>query len=162
MSGTDTGDGMGTGMGWTALLPISCLLTSSIFQLLSSHLGRTEKPATTHFYSSWIGLVCASVIVPTHWTGIETVSLWGLMGVMGIFGAIGHFVLSTAYQRAPASSLMPYLYAQVGFAVLGGYLVFDHVPDLMASTGIVIITLSGIANTWYAIRKNRKNRPATI
>ena len=152
MSGTDTG------MGWTALLPISCLLTSSMFQLLSSHLGRTEKPATTHFYTSWIGLLCASVIVPTHWASVESVSLWGLMGVMGIFGALGHFVLSIAYQRAPASSLMPYLYAQVGFAVLGGYLVFDHVPDLMASSGIVIITLSGIANTWYAIRKNRQNR----
>ena len=160
MTGMDLGGRMGDGMGWAALLPISCLLTSSMFQLLSSHLGRTEKPATTHFYSSWIGLVCASVIVPSHWTSIGSVSLWGLMGVMGIFGAIGHFVLSTAYQRAPASSLMPYLYAQVGFAVLGGYLVFDHVPDLLASTGIVIITLSGIANTWYAIRKNRQNRKA--
>lgn len=152
------GTGIGKGMGWTALLPISCLITSSMFQLLSSHLGRTEKPATTHFYSSWIGLVCASIVVPSHWAEVQTPSLWGLMGIMGIFGALGHFVLSTAYQRAPASSLMPYLYAQVGFAVLGGYLVFSHVPDLIASAGIVVITISGIANTWYAIRKNRKIR----
>jgi drug/metabolite transporter (DMT)-like permease len=147
---------LGKGLGWSALLPIICLLFSSMFQVLSSHLGRYDKPATTSFYSSWIGLICASIIAPAYWIEITSLPIWGLMVLMGVFGALGHFVLSIAYQRAPASSLMPYLYAQVGFAVLGGFIVFGHVPDFLASIGIVVITVSGVANTWYAIRKKRK------
>jgi hypothetical protein len=38
-------------------------------------------------------------------------------------------MLILAYQRAPAATLTPYLYAQIGFSMLGGMLVFSHVPD---------------------------------
>jgi drug/metabolite transporter (DMT)-like permease len=38
-------------------------------------------------------------------------------------------LLILAYQRAPAATLTPYLYAQIGFAMLGGWIVFSHVPD---------------------------------
>ena len=48
---------------------------------------------------------------------------------MGFMGTVGHFFLILAYQRAPASTLTPYLYAQIAFAMLGGWLMFSHVPD---------------------------------
>ena len=40
---------------------------------------------------------------------------------MGLMGTVGHFLLILAYQRAPASTLTPYLYVQIGFAMLGGW-----------------------------------------
>jgi hypothetical protein len=42
---------------------------------------------------------------------------------MGLMGTVGHFMLILAYYRAPAATLTPYLYAQIGFAMLGGWLV---------------------------------------
>jgi drug/metabolite transporter (DMT)-like permease len=49
--------------------------------------------------------------------------------------------------RTSAPVLTPYLYTQIGFATLGGWLVFDHVPDLFAWAGIATIAVSGVGNT---------------
>jgi hypothetical protein len=48
---------------------------------------------------------------------------------MGLMGTVGHFMMILAYGRAPVSTLTPFLYAQIGFAMLGGWIVFSHVPD---------------------------------
>ena len=148
--GGDTG-----GLGWDALWPLGCLLSSSLFQLLSSYLGRSEKPVTTHFYSTIIGMACACVIVPPSWTMIHDLNLWGLMAVMGVMGALGHFLLSIAYQKAPATTLMPYVYCQVGFSVFAGWIGFNHVPDHWALIGIGLIAASGLGNALDMMRAKR-------
>jgi drug/metabolite transporter (DMT)-like permease len=143
------------GLGWDAIWPLGCLLSSSAFQLISSYLGRSEKPVTTHFYSTIIGLLCACVIVPPFWAMIEDPLIWGLMVIMGSMGALGHYLLSIAYQKAPATTLMPYVYCQVGFAVLAGWIAFSHVPDHWALIGIGLIAVSGLANALDMMRANK-------
>ncbi|MFZ2124915.1 MAG: hypothetical protein WA012_15480 [Rhodoferax sp.] len=44
---------------------------------------------------------------------------------------------------------------EIGFATLGGWLVFDHVPDLFARIGIGIIAASGAGNTLLSWRRGR-------
>src|SRR5690606_41304796 len=39
-----------------------------------------------------------------------------------------HLLLIKAYQHAPASALSPYLYSQIAFAMVCGWLVFGHAP----------------------------------
>lgn len=39
-------------LGWGALLAIGCLVSNSFFQLLTSHLGRHDSAASTHFSAS--------------------------------------------------------------------------------------------------------------
>lgn len=146
---------VGGGLGWDAIWPLGCLLSSSAFQLISSYLGRSEKPVTTHFYSTIIGMVCACVIVPPFWSMIEDPFIWLLMTIMGTMGALGHYLLSIAYQKAPATTLMPYVYCQVGFAVLAGWIAFSHVPDHWAMVGIGLIALSGLANALDMMRANK-------
>lgn len=143
------------GLGWNALWPLGCLLSSSAFQLISSYLGRSEKPVTTHFYSTIIGMACACVIVPPFWTAIEDPFIWGLMTVMGSVGALGHYLLSIAYQKAPATTLMPYIYCQVGFSVFAGWVAFSHVPDHWAMIGIGLIALSGLSNALEMMRTKK-------
>jgi drug/metabolite transporter (DMT)-like permease len=75
---------------------------------------------------------------------------------MGVSGCIGHFLLILAFERSPAGTLMPYMYAQIAFAMLGDWLVFGHVPDHGSLLGIALIALSGIAGgllTVYEIRQ---------
>jgi len=55
-------------------------------------------------------------------------------------------MLIRAYQRASAPVLTPYLYGQIAFATLLGWLVFDHVPDAGAWLGIAVIAASGVGN----------------
>lgn len=145
----------GNHLGWAVLLPLGCLAVNSVFQLLSSHLGRSESPATTHFYSVWVGAVLSSLALPFAWELFDSALLWLLTVFMGVMGALGHFLLATAYQQAPASTLMPYLYCNVAFAVFGGWLVFSHVPDGWGLVGICCIAVSGICSAWFTARERR-------
>ena len=54
-----------------------------------------------------------------------------LIVLLGLLGTFGHLMLIRAYMRASAPVLTPYLYTQIAFATLAGWLVFKHVPDLL-------------------------------
>jgi drug/metabolite transporter (DMT)-like permease len=74
---------------------------------------------------------------------------------MGLAGTVGHYLLTLAYRRAPAATLTPYLYAQIGFAMCAGYLLFGHVPDSLALGGILMIALSSALGAWLTVRESR-------
>jgi drug/metabolite transporter (DMT)-like permease len=68
-------------------------------------------------------------------------------------------LLILGYKRAPVSLLTPFLYMQIAFAMLSGWIVFAHVPDRWALTGVATIAVAGIANVWIAEKeKSRANR----
>ena len=143
----------GDGLGWTALFPLGCMATNCVFQLLTGHLSKFDSPATTHFYSVWVGAVLATLALPLSWTLVDSPLLWALMLFTGFMGALGHFSLALAYQRAPASTLMPYLYCHVGFAVFAGWLVFAHVPDGWSWLGMAMVAACGICSAWLTVRE---------
>ncbi len=140
---------------WAALLPLGLVVSNSWYQVLTSKLARTEDPVTMHFYSGWIGALLASLALPFVWTSLPSWSLWGWLVLMGFMATIGHFMLILAYQRTPAATLTPYLYSQIGFAMLGGWIVFGHVPDRMSMLGIGLIAACGAAGAYLAVRESR-------
>ena len=79
-------------------------------------------------------------------------AMWLLMGLMGVFGAAGHYLLVLAYSRASVATLTPFLYLQVFFATLGGWLVFSHIPDHWSIAGMVLIAVCGTGGAWLAFR----------
>lgn len=145
----------GASFGWAALLPLGCMAVNSVYQLLTSHLSKSDNPATTHFYSVWVGAVLATLILPLAWTVVDSPLLWALMVLMGVLGALGHFLLALAYQHAPPARLMPYLYTHVGFAVLAGWVVFAHVPDAWSWLGMAMIAVCGVCSAWLTVRERR-------
>lgn len=140
---------------WTMLLPLALVVTNAWFQVLTSRLARTENALTMHFYTGWIGALLASLALPFVWTVPDHWSQWAGLVLMGTMGTVGHFMLILAYGRAPAATLTPFLYAQIGFATLGGWLVFSHVPDHWSTVGIIMIAVCGAAGAWLAVRESR-------
>ena len=137
---------------WTALLPLGLVISNSWFQVLTSKLAKTEDPVTMHLYTGWIGALLASVPLPWAWEMLPDSKLWGWLVLMGAAATVGHFLLILAYQRAPASTLTPYLYAQIGFAMLGGWIAFAHIPDNWSIAGMLMIAICGAAGAWLALR----------
>jgi drug/metabolite transporter (DMT)-like permease len=140
---------------WATLLPLGLVICNSWFQLLTGKLAKTEDPVTMHLYTGWAGTLVASLALPFVWTSLPSWSLWGWMCLIGLMGTVGHFMLILAYKRAPAATLTPYLYGQIGFAMLGGWLVFSHVPDNWSLIGMVMIAVCGAAGAWLAVRESR-------
>lgn len=144
-----------SGFDWTLLLPLSLVVSNAWFQILTSRLARTEDPATMHFYTGWVGTLIASLALPFVWISLDSWVLWACLCLMGFLGAVGHFMMILAYARTTASTLTPFLYAQIGFAMLGGWLIFSHVPDQWSLLGIAMITVCGATGAWLAVRESR-------
>jgi drug/metabolite transporter (DMT)-like permease len=136
---------------WATLLPLVLVACNTAFQLLTRTLARHDDPATIHFLSGLTGLVVTSALLPLAWRALPMPS-WGLLALLGVLGTLGHFLLIMAYQRAPVAQLTPYLYLQIFFASLGGWLVFSHVPDALALAGIGTIVVAGVFGTWLTGR----------
>jgi drug/metabolite transporter (DMT)-like permease len=141
---------------WASLLPLGLVGTNAWFQVLTSKLARTEDPVTMHLYTGWVGTLIASIALPFVWISLPAWWLWAALCFMGVMATVGHFMLILAYQRAPAATLTPYLYAQIAFAMLGGWLVFSHVPYGWSMAGMVMIAVCGAAGAWLTVREGRR------
>jgi drug/metabolite transporter (DMT)-like permease len=140
---------------WASLLPLGLVVTNAWFQVLTSKLARTEDPVTMHLYTGWVGTLVASAALPVVWTDLPAWWLWAALCFMGLMATVGHFMLILAYQRAPASTLTPYLYGQIAFAMLGGWIVFSHVPDGWSLVGMAMIAVCGALGAWLTMRESR-------
>jgi drug/metabolite transporter (DMT)-like permease len=149
----------GGDFGWASLMPLALVASNSAFQVLTSRLARTEDPVTMHLYTGWTGTIAAFLALPFVWTPLRDPWLWAGLCFMGLMGTVGHFMLILAYYRAPAAVLTPYLYTQIGFAMIGGVLVFGHVPDHLSLFGIGMIAFCGAAGAWLTVRE-RRDQPA--
>lgn len=143
----------GVGFGWASLLPLCVVFTNACFQLLTTKMARTEDPVTMHLYTGWVGALIASLALPFVWSELPDPWLWLALCLMGTAATIGHFFLILGFQRAPASTLTPFLYSHIAFAMLGGWLVFSHVPDGWSLAGIALIAVCGATGAWLTVRE---------
>ncbi len=140
--------------GWALVFPVGLVTSYAWFQVLTSRMSGEENPYTTHLYTGLVGsLVMSLVLWLTGWKPELLLTYWHWFLLVGCLGTFGHLMLIRAYMCASAPVLTPYLYSQIGFAMLGSWLVFAHVPDLWAWAGIGIIAASGVGNTLLTMRE---------
>ncbi|MDI1245214.1 MAG: DMT family transporter [Rhodoferax sp.] len=139
--------------GWALLFPVLLVTSYAWFQVLTSRLSGDENPYTTHFYTGLVGAVVMTPIMLFSWNSAALASYWYWFVLVGFLGTFGHLMLIRAYNRANAVVLTPYLYTQIAFATLSGWLVFRHVPDHLAWAGIAVIAASGVGNTLLSARE---------
>ncbi len=140
---------------WAMLLPLCLLVTGTGYQVLSSKMAGKESPATTQLYTGWLATALVSLGVPFAWTQIADPWLWGGLFVMGLTSALGHMFLLKAYARTTPATIAPFLYSQIGFAMLAGWLLYDHMPDGWSLAGMAAIAASGALSAWLTVRETR-------
>lgn len=145
---------------WALLFPVLLVTTYGWFQVLTSRLSGEENPYTTHFYTGLAGAAVMSPIVVFNWSPAALLTYWPWFVLVGFLGTFGHLMLIRAYARASAPVLTPYLYSQIAFATLAGWLVFRHVPDALAWLGIAVIAASGVGNALLSAHEVAKLRRA--
>lgn len=148
--------------GWTVLLPIVVVVMNVGFQLLTSRLARTEDAFTMHFYTGWVGTLTASLALPFFWQALPSWQLWAGLALVGLAGTVGHFFLILAFMRTTASTLTPFFYTQIAFAMLGGWLVFSHVPDGWSLAGMALIAVCGALSAWLTAHEAKRAPPPAL
>jgi drug/metabolite transporter (DMT)-like permease len=142
-------------LGWAALIPLAMVFTYAWFQILTAQMARTEDPMTMHFYTGWVGTLVASLVLPLVWQAVPDTRTLALLCLIGLMGTVGHFLLILAFQRAPASTISPFLYTQIGFAMFCGWVVYGHVPGALELAGMGLIVLCGATASWLTAREKR-------
>ena len=138
----------GDNFDWTLLLPLALVGASTVFQLLTSRLAMADDAGTMHFYTGLVGLALTTLALPLGWQTPQGSTVWLKLLLLGVFSSLGHYLLILAYGRARPATLTPYLYSQIAFATLSGWLVFDHAPDAWSVAGICVIAACGVLGTW--------------
>lgn len=139
---------------WAMVFPLALVVANAAFQLLTSYLARDDDPGTMHFYTGLVAAVLASLALPFAWALPVAPQLWVMLVLLGVFSTLGHYLLILGYGRASPATLTPFLYFQIAFATLAGWLVFSHAPDRWALVGIVMIAVCGVASTCLPGQKN--------
>lgn len=122
----------------------------AVFQVLLRVVGGRDSAETTTLYSAGVGAVCFTVAAPVVWRD-PGVAAWGWLLALGVIGSVGHYLLSTAYRHAPASTLQPFAYTMPVWAALMGWIAFAHVPDRWTLVGGAAVIASGL----YALHREQ-------
>ena len=127
-----------------ALLPLGMALMNALYHILTRKVAGVEPPLTSLFYGSLVGAVMFLPVLPFAWRTPQDPFHWGLLLVLGLLATVGHFILIRAFEFAPATLLAPFVYTQLLWTMLVGWLVFGDFPDGGAILGMAIIVGAGL------------------
>jgi drug/metabolite transporter (DMT)-like permease len=119
-------------------------LLYAIFMLMTRRLAAYETPETIQYLPAVGAAVLLTPFAIAGWEWPDTWLEWTVVCLLGVFGAVGHQLLALAHRYAPASVIAPFLYQQVIYMALFGYLVFGDVPPAAVWTGAPIVIASGL------------------
>jgi drug/metabolite transporter (DMT)-like permease len=139
-----------------ALLCVSAAVTYSFYGILTRVLSHSDESATTMFYTNLVGAIVLSAAVPFFWT-TPTLFEGFLMALMGTIASCGHYLLIMAHRLAPASILSPFMYTQLIWMILYGYMLFGDVPNHFTLAGASLAIASGL----YLLYRERKVKGET-
>jgi len=135
-----------------ALLPLLASLFYACYQVSTRLLSFTDHPLTLFFYTSFVGAVVSSAVVPFYWSPLSGEEWLILVGV-GFMGFAGQYLLIKAFQYAEASTVSPFIYAQLLFAVFFGWSVFGELPDIWVLLGAAVVIGSGLFIWWREMQR---------
>ncbi len=127
-----------------ALFSLGATICYGFYAVITRIVSRVDSNQTSLFYNNAVGTVLLLPIMPFVWQTPRDWFIGLLLMVIGVLGALGHFCLIAGHRLAPASVLSPFVYTQLIWVVILGYLVFDHVPTAWAMGGTAMVVSSGL------------------
>ncbi len=139
------------GVHWAAIYSMVSAVFYSLYIIATRVISRTEATETTLFYLNAVGALAILPVLPFVWSMPDSSWHLFLMVVFGAFGSFGHYLLIAAHRLAPASLLAPFMYTQLVWAILLGFMIFGDVPNSWTLAGAGIVVASGL----YLLHRER-------
>jgi drug/metabolite transporter (DMT)-like permease len=138
-----------------ALFPIVSALCWAGTLIMTRMMSGSERAITTMTYSSIVGVLILSLLVPFVWVTPSWQDI--LLGVfIGIASTAGQWIVVLAFRYADASVLAPFQYIQLLWVSVFGFLIFSEIPDIWTVSGAAFIIASGL----YTAHRERVRRSA--
>ena len=144
--------GAGT-LSWPALIALAGSFTFSLSMIATRSLRGTNDTVLVTAQTV-AALVFGAVLAPFAWVAPSARDVV-LLALLGIVAMLAHVCVNRSLILAPASTVVPYQYTTIVWAVLFGYLVFGDVPDAAMLLGAAIIIGAGL---FIFLRERRISR----
>ena len=116
----------------------------AVFLMMTRRLAAYDSPETIQYLPALGAAVGLAPFALAAWEAPSGWLEWTVACLLGVFGGFGHYLLALAHRYAPSSVIAPFLYQQVIYMALFGYLVFGHVPSPGLWAGAAIVIASGL------------------
>lgn len=140
-----------TGIG--AIAALSSATFYALYLVLTRKVADRADAVVLLFHANAIGALALTVLAPATARMPSIPAEWMILPALGVFGAIGHWCMIKAYSLADATTLAPFMYAQLLVATFYGWLIYDNLPDAFTLLGMLVILGSGL----YVLNEGRKS-----
>jgi drug/metabolite transporter (DMT)-like permease len=126
-----------------SLMAVSCY---AFYNISNRLLAGVDAASTQQFYSGLVATICVApfAFAVGDWTWPQELSTGLAFALIGVLGAVGHQLFSTAHRFAPASTLAPFIYAQMIYLTASSWIVFGEPPDAWILLGAPLVVGSGL------------------
>jgi drug/metabolite transporter (DMT)-like permease len=120
-------------------------------------IGRTEGTQTTVLWFTGLSMLAVGVAMPLF-AQAHDATTWAILVALGLFGGLAQLLLTASLRYAPVSVIAPFDYAQLLWAVLLGWLLWETQPPATTWAGAAVIIASGLY-TLYREHKLGREKP---
>jgi drug/metabolite transporter (DMT)-like permease len=125
------------------LLALANAVCAAFYNMATRFVSAYDSARTSIAISGLFGALALAPVMPFVWQWPASGWIWALNIATGVLGAVGHFLLILAHARAPAPVLAPFIYIELLFMILWGWLVFSNVPDVWTLAGAAVVIATG-------------------
>ena len=136
------------GMHPAAGLSFAATICYGLYAVTTRIASRFDSNQTSLFYNNAVGAALMLPVIPFVWQRPATWLIALILLGTGVLGSLGHYFLIAGHRLAPASVLAPFVYTQLIWVVILGYVVFNHVPTLWTMAGAALVVGSGLYMLW--------------
>ena len=122
------------------------------FNLMTRRLAGSDHPISTQLVSAAVPSLLLAPMALWQWQMPSDWFTWSLIVLTGLAGGLGHTATALAHRYATAAVLGPFLYQQIIYMTLGGWLVFGQIPDSAVVIGACIVVMSGLYLLWHEFK----------
>jgi drug/metabolite transporter (DMT)-like permease len=116
----------------------------AVFMMMTRRLAAYDPPETIQLLPAIGATLLLTPFALAFWEWPDSALEWTVACLLGVLGGLGHYLLAVAHRYAPSSVIAPFLYQQVIYMALFGYIVFGDVPSGPVWAGAAIIVASGL------------------
>lgn len=136
------------------LLALAAAFGGAVFQLLTRSVAGRQSAMASLFYPWVVATVLSTPFAFYRWTPPVTPIEWLLVVLVTAFSLTGNTLMVRSYQYGPASLIAPFIYTQLIWAALLGWVVFSAFPDGWSLAGMITIVCAGL----LLVQRNRLRR----
>ena len=133
----------GLPMGWGVLAALISATLYSLYIVITRKVSQFDSAATSMAYTGLMGLLLSTAVGVFHWQPMAW-SDFALVVTIMVTSCLGHGLMVFALSMAPASTVQPFNYFSLPWAIFLSALVFGHWIDGISLIGAVIIVAAGL------------------